>query len=140
MRSTPLVSIIMPVYNGQPFLIQAVDSIVRQTYSDFELIIIDDGSMDRSLDIVRSYNDPRIRLLCGPHQGLVPSLNRGIASAQGVYIARMDADDVSDSQRVQLQVEYMKAHPCLAMVGSSALLIDAEGEPTGESLRWPVGG
>ena len=93
MSLTPKISVCMAMYNAAPYLCECVDSILAQTFADFELLIVDDGSTDSSTDIVRSYSDPRIRLICRPH-GFIKSLNTLLSHARGEYIARMDADDI----------------------------------------------
>ena len=101
----PLVSIIMSVYNSEDYLKEAIDSILGQTYANLEFIIIDDASTDRSLDIVKSYNDKRILLIKNEvNIGLAASLNKGIEIARGKYIARMDSDDISLPERCEKQV------------------------------------
>ena len=91
----PLVSVVLPVYNGAAYLREAVDSILAQTYRSFELIIINDGSKDDSASIIAQFDDPRIRSFSQANQGLAATLNRGIGLAQGAYIARQDQDDIS---------------------------------------------
>lgn len=124
---SPLVSVIMPVFNAERFLRQAVDSIIHQQYQDFEFLIIDDGSTDGSGDILRDYlrQDKRIRLFQQPvNQGLITALNIGLSTAQGKYIARMDADDISLPDRFSRQVEYLEAHPEVGVLGSKIRYID----------------
>ncbi|HRQ86196.1 MAG TPA: glycosyltransferase family 2 protein, partial [Flavobacteriales bacterium] len=94
-KDTPKVTVLLPVYNSAPYLKKAVDSILGQSRTDFELLAIDDGSTDDSLGILRAYKDHRIRIVAHTHnQGLIATLNEGIGLARGAYIARMDADDV----------------------------------------------
>ncbi|KAA6340156.1 putative glycosyltransferase EpsE [termite gut metagenome] len=122
--NTHLVSIVMAVYNGEEFLAEAIDSMLKQTYKDFEFIIIDDGSIDESVKIIKSFGDPRIILLQnGENLNLATSLNRGIKYARGKYIARMDADDISLPKRLQRQVEYLEKHPEVGLVGVSRKLL-----------------
>lgn len=119
----------MPVYNARAFLNEAIDSILNQTFSDFEFLIIDDGSTDDSMAIVESYLDPRIRFLPNEaNRGIVYSLNRGLEAASGKYIARMDADDVSLPDRLALQSHFLDEHPEVALVGSNTILINATGD------------
>ncbi|MDE7378502.1 MAG: glycosyltransferase [Paraprevotella sp.] len=117
---TPTVSVCMPVYNAAPYLNECIDSILAQTYKDFELLIVDDGSTDDSVDIVKSYSDPRIRLILNEHD-YIGSLNIGLNEARGKYIARMDADDVMMQDRLQLQYAYMEAHPEIDILGGAML-------------------
>ena len=121
------VSIVLPIHNGAPYLRQAVDSVLAQSFSDFELIAIDDGSRDDSADIVGAYSDPRITFLRQENKGLAATLNRGIALARGRYVARQDQDDVSLPERLAKQVEFLDTHPDTAMVGTWAEIFDASG-------------
>jgi glycosyltransferase involved in cell wall biosynthesis len=119
-HNTPRVSVLMPVYNAGPYLAEAIDSILAQTFSDFEFLIIDDGSTDGSGEIIQSYDDPRIRYLRNERNlGLVDTLNRGIELARGPYIARMDADDISLPERFERQIDFMDAHPDLGACGTA---------------------
>lgn len=106
-----LVSVLMPAYNASLYIRQAIDSILSQTFSDFEFLIIDDGSTDNTIDIVKKYTDTRIKLIQNEqNRGLVYTLNKGLDIAQGKYIARMDADDICTSHRLEKQVAYMERH------------------------------
>ena len=132
MSSTnPLISVCMAVYNAERYVAEAVESILNQTFGDFEFLILDDGSTDGSLDILRRYaeRDPRIRLTSRPNQGLVASLNELVDQARGEFIARMDADDVSLPERFQREVDYLRDHPECVLVGSRVRLIDPDGDP-----------
>jgi glycosyltransferase involved in cell wall biosynthesis len=116
---SPRVTVLMSVYNGQGFLRPAIQSILSQTFTDFEFLIIDDGSTDATVEIVRSFPDRRIKLfLNGSNIGLISSLNQGLSLATGEYIARMDADDISLSTRLERQVAFMDAHPRVGVCGS----------------------
>lgn len=127
MRQTR-VSVVMSVYNGERHLREAVESILSQSFTDFEFIIVDDGSTDGTWDILSGYNDPRIVLLRNEQNiGLTRSLNRGLAVARGGYIARMDADDVSLPERLAIQVAFLDEHPDVGLVGSPPFVIDAQG-------------
>ena len=111
----------MSVYNSEDYLKEAIDSILGQTYANLEFIIIDDASTDRSLDIVKSYNDKRILLIKNEvNIGLAASLNKGIEIARGKYIARMDSDDISQSNRIYEQVKYLENNPDILCYGSWA--------------------
>ena len=103
----PTISVVLPMYNAEQYIAEAVASILSQTYQDFELIVVDDGSLDRSASIVRGFNDTRIFIVSMPHSGLVSALNCGISKSLGRYIARMDADDVAHPERFIRQVEYL---------------------------------
>ena len=121
---SPTVSVLMSVYNGERYLTEAVDSILGQTFADFEFIIINDGSTDSTADILRSYKDSRIRIFEQSNIGLTPSLNRGIALAQGEYIARMDDDDISMPDRLAREADFLDAHPEVGVVGTGCLIRD----------------
>src|SRR3989344_927550 len=124
----PSVSVLMSTYNGAVYLRQAINSILNQTFTDFEFIIVDDNSTDNSGEILRSYNDPRIRIIQNNKNiGLTKSLNKGLKEAQGKYIARMDADDVSLLDRLKEQYNFLEAHPTIALVGSWAESMDEYG-------------
>src|SRR5262249_8964075 len=125
----PVISVVMSVHGGMPYLPEAVDSILRQTYGDFEFIIIDDGSSDGSgefLDNVAS-KDVRVKIVHQKRRGLTPSLNAALERTRGIYIARMDADDISYPNRVVRQVEIMNQDPSVVLVGCQAELINSEG-------------
>ncbi|MDR1502656.1 MAG: glycosyltransferase [Prevotella sp.] len=114
---TPAISIVMPVYNAARYLPETMESVLTQTFSDFELIIVNDGCTDDSVDIIKSYNDGRIVLMENRHD-FIRSLNRGIGKSQGKYIARMDADDIMLPKRLSVQYEFMEAHPGIDICGS----------------------
>lgn len=125
----PTVSIILPAFNAEFYLREAIDSMLRQTYTDFELIVIDDGSTDATREIAErvARTDSRIRLLSRENRGYTRTLNEAIDLATGRYIARMDADDISLSRRLELQVAYLDAHSRCAVVGAWIELVDPEG-------------
>jgi len=127
----PKISVVMAVYNCDKYLGEAVDSIRTQTFRDFEFIIVDDGSSDRSGELLRQYskNDARINLIQRENRGLVYSLNQACHLAQGEYVARMDADDVALPKRFEKQLEFMTAAPEVSAVGSKVELIDSVGAP-----------
>jgi hypothetical protein len=135
----PLVSVVMSVFNGEAFLREAVESILSQSFRDFEFITIDDGSTDGTGSILDWYaaRDSRVRIYHQPKRGLAYSLNRGCALARGKYIARMDADDVSVRHRLLWQVQLMEAHPELGAAGGWVELIDIQGRVF-ELARHPV--
>ncbi len=129
-RLSPKVSVIMPVYNAEEYVSQAIDSILGQSFDDFELIIIDDGSTDQSSAIIKSYYDPRIRFVRNEtNLKLIATLNKGIQMAKGQYIARMDGDDISLPERLAWQVEFMDAHPNTGVCGTWVELF-GEGQPS----------
>lgn len=131
-------SVIMPVFNSQQYAAQAIESVLSQTYSDFEFLIIDDGSDDSSVEIIKSYKDDRIRFFKREHQGISAQLNFGIKSAGGMYIARMDADDISVNTRLQRQTDFLKTHRQYQIVGSNIQCID-ENEGIIRRKRFPEG-
>lgn len=140
-QATPLVSVIMPVRDAGTYLAPAVDSVLAQTFADFELIVVNDGSTDGSREIIEEYAhaDSRVRVFSQAGQGLVPALNRGLAKAGGRYLARMDSDDICLPHRFQAQVEELEDRPELGVVGGAVLTIDARGEVTGQRI-YPRGG
>ena len=143
----PKVTVLMTVYNGERHLREAVESIVHQTFQDFEFLIINDGSTDGTRELVLSYSDPRIRLLDNGHNlGQTRSLNRGLELAEGQYIARQDADDISEPERLARQVAFLETHTEVALLGTWYTKIDTEGTPLGErrlpcnsiQVRWSL--
>ena len=118
------VTVLMPVYNAEKFLREAIDSILNQSYRNFQFLIIDDGSTDSSAKIIQEYNDPRIRFVQNEQNlGISLTLNKGIALSTTELIARMDADDISHPQRLQKQYEYMLYHPDCALLSTWAKVI-----------------
>lgn len=129
-----IVSVVMPVYNASAYLEEALVSILTQTLSALECIVVDDGSTDGSVHIARRYAaaDPRVHLLVhGRNRGNYPSRNEGMARARGEFIAVMDADDVALSERLERQVAFLRRRPECVMVGSQVLLVDPDGAPIG---------
>jgi len=128
----PQLTVLLAVYNGAAYLCEAIESILQQTFSDFEFLIIDDCSTDSSIEIVNGFNDKRIQLICNAENiGLAASLNKGIGLSKCNYIARMDADDISDLRRLAVQFDFMKAHPEVGVCGT---WVKTFGE--GEVLEW----
>lgn len=124
----PKLTVLMPVYNAGKFLAEAIDSILGQTFEEFEFIIIDDGSTDNSVAIIHSYDDPRIRLyLNEANMGISATLNKGIGLARASLIARMDADDISYPNRLQVQYTYMLDNPDCALVSSMVKVVGEDG-------------
>jgi glycosyltransferase involved in cell wall biosynthesis len=114
------ISVVLAVYNGEKYLKEAIDSVLFQTFTDFELVIINDGSTDSTSGIILGYRDPRIVYLENEtNKGLIYSLNRGLSVSRGKYIARMDGDDVALSKRLQLQYDYLETHPEIGICGSN---------------------
>ncbi len=133
----PRVSVLMPVYNAERYVGQTIDSILSQTFTDFEFIAIDDGSTDDSLAVVQRYaaRDARLRVVTRPNQGIVATLNESIELARGTYLARIDSDDASDPRRFALQVARLDAEPDLMCLGSNSIVTDPDGRPIGS---YPV--
>ncbi len=134
----PKVSVVMSVYNAGGFLSEAVDSVLAQTFEDFEFIIIDDGSTDESPATLKEISDPRVRVLTQANRGLIASLNRGIEEARGEFIARMDADDRCEPDRLELQVNYLQEHPEIALLGGAISTMDELGNPLAPCVRFPA--
>lgn len=119
MDTAPLVTVLMPVYNGEKYLAEAIDSVLNQTYTHFEFLIINDGSTDGTEDIILSYADPRIVYVKNEQNiKLIATLNKGLKLAKGKYIARMDADDISLPQRLEKQIAFLENNPNVGLGGS----------------------
>lgn len=129
------VSIVMPVYNGEDFLARAIESVLEQTHENFQFIIIDDGSTDNTLDIIRSYagRDRRIQLVEQEHAGLPAALNRGIQCADHPLVARMDADDEMAPNRLERQISFLKENPDVSVACSFVRMINRNGGVIGKS-------
>ncbi|MDJ0799829.1 MAG: glycosyltransferase [Calothrix sp. MO_167.B12] len=143
----PKVTVLTAVYNGESYLREAIDSILAQTFPDFEFLIINDGSTDSTQEIIQFYDDPRIRLINNEYNlGLTRSLNKGLELAKGEFIARQDADDISEPERLAKQVAFLETHPEVALVGTWYKDIDPQGNLIGEcnlpcdctQIRWDI--
>jgi glycosyltransferase involved in cell wall biosynthesis len=140
-KSNPLVSVIMPVYNAGSFLVPAIESILSQTYRNFELIVINDASTDKSAVVIEKYRaaNPRkikvITLKSNLNGGGDRCANLGIEMARGIYIARMDADDIAHPERLARQVAFLESQPKITMVGSNAYVINKRGKVVGEKIE-----
>lgn len=131
--SAPRISVIMPVFNTAEYLGEAINSVLSQTFTDFEFIIINDGSTDPSHEVITGFHDYRIRYLQNEkNMGLVYTLNRGIDEARGEWIARMDGDDICMPDRFAEQILYLAKHTVVDVLASRVKLIDAEGNDSGE--------
>ena len=128
-----LISVVMSTYNRLPtYLEESIESILYQTYSNFEFIIVDDGSDNGTTELIRSYNDPRIRLIVNEKNiGLTNSLNKGLEVCKGEYVARMDDDDIAYPTRFEKQLDYMRKHPDVIVCGTWVEFIDQDGNLTG---------
>jgi len=125
----PKVTVLMSVYNGEKYLKEAIDSILGQTFKDFEFIIINDGSTDKTREILESYNDPRIKLINNKKNiGLTKSLNKGLRLARGEYIARQDSDDFSMPERLEKEVLFLDHNENIALVGTYYYMINEKGK------------
>lgn len=145
MPRKPLVTVLLSACNDVTFLPEAVESVLAQTFGDFEFLVIDDGSNDGSGDYLASLRDPRLRVIRNPQNvGLTRSLNRGLAAAAAPLVARMDADDIALPDRLKQQIDFLRANPHVGVVGSSRTLIDERGAVTGQApaaetdlaIRW----
>jgi glycosyltransferase involved in cell wall biosynthesis len=131
-RVRPFLSIGLPIYNCATTLDGAIRSILNQTFRNWELLLIEDGSTDETADLARRYADPRIRIFAdGKHLGLVARLNQAISLSQGTYFARMDGDDVSYPERMALQVGYLEKHPEIDLLGAGILVFGRDGKALG---------
>ena len=138
--SAPTISVVLPVYNGERFLAEAIDSILQQTFTDFEFIIVDDGSQSSAADIVSFYQrkDPRVRVhRHARNLGITAARNQGCRMARGTFIAVMDADDISLPSRFEKQVAFLRSHPEIAAVGAWVQRVDADGR-LGRVHHYPV--
>lgn len=136
--STPLVSVIMPVYNVERYVEESLRSVLRQTENDLEVVVVDDCSPDKSMAAVEAVNDARVRIIRHKvNMGLASARNSGLDVAAGTYVAFLDSDDVAMPQRLQRQCEFLKANPCVVLCGGAVACIDADGKPTGQRWRPP---
>jgi glycosyltransferase involved in cell wall biosynthesis len=131
MPDSPAVSVLMPIHNGEQTLAEAVQSILAQTFKDFELIAVDDGSTDRTLLILEGFakHDSRVKVLSRPNTGIAGALNDAIEEARGEFLARMDCDDVALPERFEKQVAFLRSHPDYVLLGSRVLLVEPYGTP-----------
>ena len=129
--NNPTYSVIMPVYNVEAFVAEAIESVLAQTFTDFELVIVDDGGSDRSMDICRTFDDARIRIVTQHNRGLAGARNSGIAAARGEFIALLDSDDRWHPTKLALHFIHMTASPEVDVSYSGSRLIDAEGNAMG---------
>jgi glycosyltransferase involved in cell wall biosynthesis len=130
------ISVVMPCYNSEKYISFAIESILNQTFSDFEFIIVDDGSTDKSKDIILSYNDERIKYIYQENSGCAVACYRGCKEAIGEYIARMDTDDISEKNRFEEQVRFLNTHPDYILVASACTYIDENGAIIGRSFPY----
>lgn len=128
-EGSPRLTVVMPVLNGDPFIEDAIRSVLAQTFTDFELLVISDGSTDQTVALVKRFDDARVRLVeHGDTKGIASRLNEGLDTAQGEYIARMDADDLSEPRRFELQVRFLDSHVDVDCCGARIRTINSNGE------------
>lgn len=135
-KSIPLISVVMPVFNGEKYLAEAINSILSQTFTDFEFIIVNDGSTDYSEEIILKYTDKRIRYFYKENSGISDTLRYGIEKSYGLYIARMDADDISFANRFQKQIKFLEENTEYILVGSAIHYIDEKSNFIGRSIPY----
>lgn len=134
----PKVTVLMPVYNGEKYLHESIGSILNQTFTNFEFVIINDCSVDKSAEIIKSFRDPRIRYFENDkNMGLIATLNKGLNFAQGEYIARMDQDDISLPERLSQQVSFLDCYPEVGVLGTAVQLIKSDGTNINSPLCFP---
>ena len=126
-NNMPKISVLMSAYNAEKYIAEAIDSVLSQSFSDFEFIIINDGSTDQTEAIVKKYQDERIRYFFQENTGLSKALNYGLKLSEGKYIARLDADDICYPNRLELQYDFMKSNPNFVLCGSYTDVIDENG-------------
>lgn len=131
--SKPLVSVVMPSYNSEKHIAESIQSIIDQTFTDWEFIIVDGHSKDKTIEIIQNFmtKDSRIKLMFDEGKGIGPALNMGCEAAQGKYIARMDTDDISLPERLEKEVQFLDNHPRSVLVSCSAQYINEDGDPLG---------
>ncbi|QDL09642.1 glycosyltransferase family 2 protein [Brasilonema octagenarum UFV-E1] len=130
----PKVSVVIPAYNAMTYLPETMESVQRQTFSDFEVLIINDGSADNIVEWVSQLVDPRVKLICQTNQGVPLARNKGIANAQGEYIAFLDADDLWEPTMLEKQVGCLENNPTVGLVHTWMAVIDAQSQPTGRVM------
>jgi glycosyltransferase involved in cell wall biosynthesis len=139
----PKISVLITVYNGEKFLEETIKSILNQTFKDFELIIVDDGSIDNTKKVIQKFKDKRIKYYYygknKGYQNLHNVINFGLEKCRGKYLARTDSDDISYPNRLKIQYQYLEKHPKIFMIGSSADVIDKNGKIIGKMIKkpWP---
>ena len=134
----PTVSVVMPVRNAGHFLLDTLASVFGQTFADFEFVVVDDGSTDDTAAILAAETDPRLRVVTQQNAGLVASMNRAVLLARGKYVARMDADDRCEPDRLARQVAFLDAHPEVAIVGGAISTMDQDGVQLAPKVLFPA--
>jgi len=126
--NSPAITVLIPAYNAANYIAEAIHSVLSQTFTAFELLILDDGSTDETVAEIKKFDDPRIRLIICEHKGVALTLNQGLKEARGFYVARFDADDVCYADRLRIQYDFMQSNPDYILIGSEADYIDMNGE------------
>jgi glycosyltransferase involved in cell wall biosynthesis len=135
----PKVTVFIPVFNREHYIGDAIESILAQTFSDFEILLVDDGSTDSSTEKIRSFSDPRIRLVCNEKNlGIPKTRNKGVELARGQYMAMLDSDDLAYPHRLKKQVAFLDNHPEYAQIGSWCRMMDAQGRILNKIKRQPT--
>ncbi|MES2418185.1 MAG: glycosyltransferase family 2 protein [Bacteroidota bacterium] len=122
--NNPKLTVLMPAYNAQQYIAEAIKSVLTQSFNNFELLIINDGSTDKTLAIINTFDDKRIRIINQENKGIAAALNTGLSAANTIYIARFDADDICYPDRLQVQYDFMVANPDYSVIGSAADYVD----------------
>ena len=125
--TNPLISVVIPIYNKSEFIEETIYSVVKQSYRNLEIIVVDDGSTDNSLDIVNSLNDSRLRVFSQPNSGVERARNYGFSNSGGSFITFHDADDLMSQDRLKKQIDFFVSNEALVLVGTWANVIDASG-------------
>jgi glycosyltransferase involved in cell wall biosynthesis len=137
--SNPKISVVMPIYNVEDFVGQAVQSVLDQSFTDFELICVDDGGNDGSMDIVRGFSDPRIRIVSQPNRGLAGARNTGIAEARGKFVGLLDSDDIWHAEKLTLHYIHLMANPDIGVSYAGSRMIDCDGQVLSVAMRPKIG-
>ncbi len=137
--NTPTISVVMPIYNVEDYVAEAVQSVLDQSFDDFELICVDDGGPDRSMQIVREFSDPRIRIVCQTNRGLAGARNTGIANAKGQFVALLDSDDRWHKDKLMLHFIHLTANPGVGVSYAGSRFMDANGEILAVSMHPKIG-
>ena len=137
LKSRPMISVLIPIFNGERYLQESLESIKSQTFIDFEILLIDDGSTDGSMSILNefAYHDKRVRIISKSNSGLTDTLNRGLQECRGNWIARMDQDDIASPKRLELQVKKIESDEAIVLVGSDFVMLD---EQTRKTKRYKI--
>ena len=139
MNSQAKVTVFIPVYNREKYIGEAIESVLSQSFTNFELLIVDDGSTDKTLDIIQSYHDPRIHLQCHRENSGIPATrNTGLVHAHGQYIALLDSDDLAHPERLRKQVSFLDENPDYVQIGTWCRMIDAQGNALKRVRKQPI--